>query len=135
MARKETPDVLGEILSGAAPESAPASAPESPARPGVQAPRPRVRTTSLRRTPDRAEDATTAPHHWEYLVVSFGDYHGWRPRFVNGQEIKRWMDAPLIHQYLAELGDDGWELVGASSGKSMYGTSDTHQLYFKRAKR
>jgi hypothetical protein len=65
-------------------------------------------------------------------VVSFANDRGWRPRYINGAEIQRWMDAPVIHEYVGELGEDGWELVGASNGKNLYGSSDSYQLYFKR---
>jgi hypothetical protein len=65
-------------------------------------------------------------------VVSLSDYHGWRPRFINGQEIDRWMDGPVIHDYLDQLGQEGWELVGANAGKRLYGSSDQYQLFFKR---
>ena len=72
---------------------------------------------------------------WDYLVVSFGDYRGWRPRYINGQEIRNWMQAPVIHDYINQLGEDGWELVGAGGGKALYGSSDYYQLFFKRQKR
>jgi hypothetical protein len=76
-----------------------------------------------------------APRGWDYLVVSFSEYRGWRPRFINGQEVRNWMHAPLIHDYLAQLGEDGWEMAGAGGGKALYGASDYYQAFFKRAKR
>jgi hypothetical protein len=81
-----------------------------------------------------AEAAPTVVR-WDYLVVSFADYRGWRPRYINGKEIRNWMQAPVIHDYINQLGEDGWELVGAGGGKALYGSSDHYQLFFKRQKR
>ncbi len=44
------------------------------------------------------------------------------------------MEGPVIHDYVAGLGDEGWELIGASAGERMYGLTDLRQLYFKRPK-
>jgi hypothetical protein len=123
--RKQTPDVLGEILGGEAqppsPEPAATAKPEQPRKPRRQQSRRRAREPS-------------AKDKWEYLVVSLQEYKGWRPRYVNGQELADWMDAPLVHDYVNQLGKEGWELVSASSGQSLYGLTDRHQLYFKRTK-
>lgn len=133
MARKETPDVLGELLAGVG--EAPAWTP-APAPPPSPAPRPpRTPRSAKQKTAKAEEPAPPAPSGWDYLVISFGDYRGWRPRFINGQEIRHWMQAPLIHDYLAQLGEDGWEMVGAGGGKALYGASDYYQAFFKRAKR
>lgn len=113
MARKETPDLLGELLAGS---EEPGQAPISP----LPSPSPMLSQVE--------PDVVT----WEYLLVSFSDYHGWRPRYINGSEIHQWMDAPLIHDYISQMGEDGWELVGATSGKALYGARDYYQLYFKR---
>lgn len=121
--RKETPDVLGEILAGAAEPAAPA-APAPPPAPKQRAPR--------RRSAGSRAAGPAAPPRWDYLVVSLADYHGWRPRYIDGREISNWMEAPLIHDYLGQLGEDGWELVAASAGKRLYGSSDHYQLFFKR---
>jgi hypothetical protein len=131
MARKETPDVLGEVLAGVgeAPALAVAATPAPP--PAARKPR------SPRTTPKESAEPPVQPagRGWEYLVVSFSEYRGWRPRFINGQEIRNWMHAPLIHDYLAQLGEDGWEMVGAGGGKALYGASDYYQAFFKRLKR
>lgn len=131
MARKETPDVLGEVLAGLSDMPALAEAPTTPA------PRPAPAPRKPRRAATSAAPVTTTPvaHGWDYLVVSFSEYRGWRPRFINGQEIRNWMHAPLIHDYLAQLGEDGWEMAGAGGGKALYGASDYYQAFFKRAKR
>ncbi len=78
--------------------------------------------------------AAVKPVHWEYLLVSFQEYHGWRPRFINGKEQANWVDAPVIHEYIQQLGKDGWELAGASAGRPLYGRVDDRQVFFKRSK-
>ena len=122
--RKQTPDVLADILGGAS-----AQTPASEPTPAVE--KKQSRRTSARKRTTRA----AKKENWEYLLVSFQDYRGWRPRYVNGQELEGWMSAPVIHEYVNQLGEDGWELTGASSGQSMYGLTDRRQMYFKRLKK
>ncbi|MCS6845360.1 MAG: DUF4177 domain-containing protein [Caldilineales bacterium] len=137
MERKETPDVLGAILSGAAEARAdlPGLA-ELPAAPSPRRPRNKATKPEAQPRPGPASAAPQPrPERWEYLAVSLQEHRGWRPRYINGQEIRNWTQAPVIHEYLEELGEDNWELVAAASGKALYGSSDTYQLFFKRAKR
>ena len=108
--RKQTPDVLAEILGG---ETAVAE----------------MRATIRQGRPARPEPESV---QWEYRIVSFQDYKGWRPRYMDGRELKDWTSGPLIHEYLAEMGEQGWELAAASAGERMFGSGDHHQLYFKR---
>jgi phosphoglycolate phosphatase-like HAD superfamily hydrolase len=63
------------------------------------------------------------------MEVVFHDYRGYRPRTVNGQEQPGWKRLPLIHDYLNQLGEQGWELAGVSS-------RDNNEMpaYFKRLK-
>lgn len=133
MARKETPDVLGEVLAGLSETPAIAGQPATPAAPATR--KPRAPRAPKERAAKPESPAQPAPAGWDYLVVSFSDYRGWRPRYINGQEVRNWMHAPLIHDYLAQLGEDGWELAGAGGGKALYGASDYYQAFFKRAKR
>jgi len=135
MTRKETPDVLGEVLAGLGEAPALSETPAAPA--GRPAPAPRKpRSAAAKAKPAQvAPPVEPAARGWDYLVVSFSEYRGWRPRFINGQEVRNWMHAPLIHDYLAQLGEDGWEMAGAGGGKAMYGASDYYQAFFKRAKR
>jgi hypothetical protein len=116
--RKQTPDVLSEILGGAAPE--PAAAP--PPKP-VAAPK-RKPATRKPRQPSKPKQA-----RWEYMEVVFRDYGGYRPRFVNGEEQSGWKRAPLIHEYLNQVGEEGWELVGVGGRHN-----DQMPAYFKRGK-
>lgn len=136
MARKETPDVLGEVLAGIG-EATVQTAPAAPAAaPSPRKPRgPRTAPKAAAEPAPPEPPAPPASRGWDYLVVSFSEYRGWRPRFINGQEIRNWMHAPLIHDYLAQLGEDGWEMAGAGGGKALYGASDYYQAFFKRPKR
>jgi hypothetical protein len=67
-------------------------------------------------------------------VVSFQEYKGWRPRYLDGKAIKDWTEGPLMHEYIASMGEQGWELATACSGDKLFGRSDKYQLYFKRPK-
>ena len=123
--RKHTPDVLADILGAAPPVEAPAGAATPPA------PRPPSPPAAPAKRTQRAEPGL----RYKYRVVSFQDYHGWRPRFENGVEIVGWMRGPLLNEFLDQAGEDGWELAAASAGESLYGSSDKRQLYLKRAER
>ena len=136
--RKQTPDVLGDILGGdvvedikemVAQELAAVGEPEGPGEARRQQSRTRRGQQQQRRRASRAKK-----NKWEYLLVSFQEHKGWRPRYLNGQEVSDWMDAPVIHDYVGQLGEEGWEMVGASSGQRMYGLTDVRQLFFKRQK-
>lgn len=127
--RKQTPDVLAEILGGEVP------------MPDLGTPLPVGRITDLPPRPAKragtakAEKTQPTPAQitaWEYEVVSFQNAHGWRPRFVNGQEVGNWMNGPSAHATINERSADGWELVAVASGQPMYGTSDLYQMYFRR---
>ena len=116
--RKETPDVLAEILVGESLE---------PQRTGEVRREPKETAKSRARRVQRTQKSSG-----DYVVISFQDYKGLRPRFENGKEYQDWMQLPLIHDYINILRVEGWELVSASAGERMYSTSDKHQLYFKR---
>lgn len=118
--RKETPDVLADILNGGAPVVGSV----------FDTLRPSATNQALRQASPAPEPAE--PECWDYRIVTFQDYKGWRPRYRNGQELKDWTSGPLIHDYIAQMGAEGWELAAASAGERMYGSADHHQLYFKR---
>lgn len=122
--RKETPDVLGEILS-----VAPAAAPVTPT-PSTPQPKPKSAPKRSSGTGQPARKRRNArPSRWEYMSVRFRDYRGWRPRFVNENELPGWKEGPEILEYLNQLGADGWEMVGiVSKGRS------ERDAYFKRPK-
>ncbi|MGD8491218.1 MAG: hypothetical protein PVG54_14325 [Anaerolineae bacterium] len=122
--RKQTPDILGEILGGDAPAPPPAPAPEpkTPAEP---------KAARRKKSPGRSTGrrAKTKRERWEYREIVFRNYGGYRPRYVNGEEQPGWKEAPVIHEYLNQLGDEGWELVGV-------GGQDDREMpaYFRRRK-
>jgi hypothetical protein len=118
--RKETPDLLAEMLG--------ADTTSEVSVEDVQTEPPAAKQPAVKR-PRKAK-----LKGWEYIVVTFQDYNGWRPRFENGQEYKGWMELPLLHEYINDLSSEGWELVTASAGERMYGSADKHQLFFRRIK-
>ena len=123
--RKQTPDVLADIL-GSGIGSAPAEpAPSEPPRSAA----PRRPASTKAAEPGRAANKA---HRWEYLVVSCQEYRGWRPRYEGGVEISGWTRGRLLLDYLEERGREGWELVAACSGRPMFGVTDYLQLFFKK---
>ncbi len=118
--RKETPDVLSEVLGGA-----PASAP----LPAAPVARPQD-TSQAKRAPAAPGSRPPARQAaWEYMEVVFRDYGGYRPRYINGQEQPDWKRLPVIRDYLNRLGEQGWELAAM-------GTRENNEMpaYFKRPK-
>ena len=124
--RKQTPDVLGEILGGAASPAPTAASTASPTRRRQPA---KAKPASQPAQLARPTTPPPAPPQWEYREVVFREYRGWRPRLVNGRESSTWKDAPLIHDYLKQVGDEGWELV--SMGDPYH---NQKEAYFKRPK-
>ena len=134
--RKQTPDVLADILGGPVPASdLGASLPAGrvadlpPRRPDARA----VRVKS--EAAGAGAPAAPSPTAWTYETVSFQDAHGWRPRFINGRELRDWMSGPLLHDYVNQRGAEGWDLAAVASGQSMYGTSDRYQIFFRKPER
>ena len=117
--RKQTPDILAEILGGAPAEPRPA------AQPAIKA-TPRPKKAAAPSAPKPAKG------RWEYRVVSFQQYHGCRLRFIDGVEYRNWERAPLLPEYLAQMAAEGWELAAACAGERLFGVNDKHQLFFRR---
>jgi hypothetical protein len=133
--RKQTPDVLADILGGPVPAPDPI-APLPAGRINELPPRrPAARASQAK--PDAAAGAKPAPtpEIWEYETISFQDAHGWRPRFINGRELRDWMFGPVLHDYVNQRSAEGWELAAAAAGQSMYGTSDRYQIFLRRPRR
>ena len=126
--RKQTPNILGEILSGSG-SSAELPAPAVPAAQPTKPPSPPQPARPARpAAAPKAADKT----RWEYLVVSFHAQNGWHARFINGHELKDWTRGPQLHDVLDQLGAEGWELVTLTKAEPLYGTMDRMQAYFKR---
>lgn len=119
--RKQTPDILAEILGG---ESS--TTPSTPSGSPEQASRPAPARRTSRRTTSRSGSKR---QQWEYMEVVFRDYGGYRPRFIHGVEQVGWKQAPVIHEFLDQVGEQGWELAGVGSREDM-----EMSAYFKRPK-
>lgn len=107
--RKQTPDVLGAVLGDPAPVS------EAPAPVKATVPPKKTRT---RKSPQRKSAAKAPPpQQWQYTVITFYDYGGWKPRLQDGKELSGWKGLPDMPDYINLLGEIGWELVGISNGR------------------
>lgn len=106
--RKETPDILGDILGSVRSYPSPLDRP----------------------VPAEATAEPARPLEWEYCEVVFRDYRGWRARMVNGRELGDWKSSPTIVEYLEQAGNEGWELVSVGERHN-----NQKEAYFKRPKR
>lgn len=132
--RKETPDVLGEILGSLTPPDE-QTQPLAPAQPAPKRPRPAPKPKAAAPVPEPEAQASLPPlfgqrSQWEHLHVIFRDYDGWRPYQRAGVKIDAWKQGPDIDAFLADLGEQGWELAGAANGEH----GQLH-AFFKRVKK
>jgi hypothetical protein len=74
---------------------------------------------------------------WEYLEVQpatpFGG--GLKAMVVNRRELRNWEQGPDFHEYINQLGAEGWELVTvvqASRLVVMKGKGESYLYVFKR---
>jgi hypothetical protein len=52
---------------------------------------------------------------WDYLFLSSCVAGGiLRPHVENDQELPHWRKGPSLHEYVQQLGDQGWEMVSHS---------------------
>jgi hypothetical protein len=135
--RKQTPDILGEVL-GQTPQQAVAGPVAESDEAALLRAVPVEATASRRQAgsaprPGTVQDGVSHTVPWEFLIVSFQEHNGWRPRYVNGEELEDWTALPVIHEYANLVGAAGWELAGASDG-ALYGLMDERQLMFKRVR-
>jgi hypothetical protein len=101
--RRQTPDVLGDVLG---------DVPQVPQARAAPEPKP---ATKRRPAPRRSSPSSRSQNpRWEYREIVFRDYGGYRPRLVDGIEQRGWKDAPFMHPYLNQLGEEGWELASLS---------------------
>ena len=121
--RKETPDLLGEILNG--PAKSAASAQIEPMAETDPSPKPTETRTSSKPKPKTS--ARKPSSRWEYMEVVFREFHGWRPRYVDGNELADWKEQPEIADFLNQLGQDGWEMVGIVNARR-----NMRDAYFRR---
>ncbi len=128
--RKQTPDILAEILNNAAPETVGEQV--AHATPITQTPPRKSRQTSAPKPRPAETKPPVLPSAWNYLIVSFQRHDSWRVRFINGRKVKDWANGLTLQEYTLQAGIEGWELAGACSGTPLYGKADTYQLFFKR---
>jgi hypothetical protein len=125
--RKETPDILGNVLGG--PPAKPARVPDimpdpkhrkAPARrtrkKAGTAAAPKVKAAAKSTSKKAAAKKSTAPvartDAWEYLDVMFYDYGGYVVRYIGGKEMSDWKRRNAgMSDYINRLGGKGWELV------------------------
>ena len=128
--RKETPDLLGELLGEAPPfQRPPAAKRGNEAKlPTVETPKPPSPTaTRAKESPKRKPASSARRPVWEYLELTIHDYRGWRPRCIDGHELRDWKDGPSLRDYLDHLGAEGWEMTGIlEAGRG------ERNVYFKR---
>jgi hypothetical protein len=127
--RKQTPNVLADLLGGEpagaarleAPMPLPASiAPSKPRRPRAAKP------------VGPGAPVRTAPARWEHRIASFQQHKGWRLRYLDGVEQPGWASGPQLSETIAELAADGWQIAAVCSGEALFGNLDKYQVYFKR---
>ncbi|MCB0047880.1 MAG: hypothetical protein H6642_15040 [Caldilineaceae bacterium] len=123
--RKETPDLLGELLGET---ERPARTREAVAGTSAQSPaQSSSKSAGQRSTRKAASRATQSRATWEYLELIVRDFRGWRVRYLNGDKVRNWKDGPLLSERLADLGADGWEMAGVlDTGRF------ERAVYFKR---
>jgi hypothetical protein len=71
---------------------------------------------------------------WEYLIIAY-EYgnDAWRPRFARGREMPDWDIGPTSHQFMDQLGEQGWECFDVEIGRE--GSEiNSYWMYFKRPK-
>lgn len=123
--RKKTPDLLASVLAE------PVLLGEDEVKAQIKAKgakaKPRKNSTPKVKPKPGPTAKPAAPPAWEYMEVTFREYDGWRPRLINGKELRGWKSQPVSHDYLAQLGAQGWELVSMGERHR-----NQKEAYFKR---
>jgi len=123
--RKQTPDILAEILGGEEEVIRP-----QPAKPPAA---PKRLAQSRRSAPAKpAASAARSAKGWQLQVASFQERNGWRLRYVDGKQVADWLSSPLLHEYIALQAAEGWQVAAACSGQSMFGVADKYQVFLQR---
>lgn len=74
-------------------------------------------------------------HKWEYLIVTYGHANGsWRPRYARGREMPDWEEGPTTHQFMDQLGEQGWECFDVEITRDAADEILSYWMYFKRLK-
>ncbi len=136
--RKKTPDLLASVLNdpvllGEDEVKAVVKVEEAKAKPQKKSqPKPKTTPESAPKAkpaaaPTPVSAPPVSPPTWEYMEVTFREYDDWRPRLINGKELRGWKSQPVIHDYLAQMGAQGWELVSMGDRHR-----NQKEAYFKR---
>ena len=131
--RKQTPDILAEILGGEA--ASPEAGDLEVIRPQTAKPPAAPKRLAQSRRPAPAKPAAHAARSaagWQLQVASFQEHNGWRLRYVDGKELAGWLSSPLLHEYIALQAAQGWQLAAACSGQPMFGLADKYQVFLQR---
>jgi hypothetical protein len=75
---------------------------------------------------------------WEYLIVNAGFNKAGHPTDISASDGRTFPRGKPIANFLNQLGEEAWELVGVAfgtSGHDEYGNAlmTIHDFYFKRA--
>ena len=130
--RKKTPDLLASVLNepvllGENEVAAPVKIEGAKAKSQKKSKPKATPKSAPKAKPAVAPTPVSAPPVWEYMEVTFREYDGWRPRLINGKELRGWKSQPVSHDYLAQLGAQGWELVSMGERHR-----NQKEAYFKR---
>jgi hypothetical protein len=131
--RKQTPDILSEILGGEA--ASPEVGDLEGVRPQPAKPPATPQRLAQSRRPASAKPAASAARSakgWQLQVASFQERNGWRLRYVDGKEVAGWLSNPLLHEYIALQAAQGWQVAAACSGQPMFGLADKYQVFLQR---
>jgi hypothetical protein len=131
--RKQTPDILAEILGGEA--TSPVASDVEVDRPLLAKPpaAPKRAAPSRRPAPAKPDaSAARSAKGWQLHVASFQERNGWRLRYVDGKEVADWLSSPLLHEYIALQAAEGWQVAAACSGQTMFGVADKYQVFLQR---
>jgi hypothetical protein len=74
-------------------------------------------------------------HKWEYLIITYDHANdAWRPRYARGREMPDWETGPTSHQFMDQLGEQGWECFDVEITRDGKGEVRSYWMYFKRAR-
>jgi hypothetical protein len=131
--RKQTPDILAEILGDEAAH--PAAGDLEIIRPQPAKPPAAPKRLAPSRRPASAKTAASAASSakgWQLQLASFQEHNGWRLRYVDGKEVAGWLRGPLLFEYITLQAAKGWQVAAACSGQPMFGLVDKYQVFLQR---
>ena len=86
-----------------------------------ESPEPANQRDAVRRSGRMQAGRGRAMQRWEYLFIQpQAERNHYLPRYINGQELRAWKRGPDIHEYVHQLGDEGWELIADPVDQQWY---------------